>query len=339
MLPLQRKSRRKIENMPRKLLLFGNGLGMALNPSKFNLSQAIDAIWQDPEIITPGHKDLISKCLPGEMQYPQGEEELSLVYLAANACSFLRVLQGEEGGVRWLTDIGNNYPDACRKFIKETATQLYCNTETLPDNFIGPLSDFIQETQSHVANLNYDGLLYRPFIERSVCEGYNGHLVDGVLRTGFSENNLERRYDNAFGYYLHLHGSPLFYREGNIVYKSHVDEPELDDERNVRDVVLANVRDKPVFIQRSPILKSYWRYFCDTALPEATEILLVGYSGQDKHVNQLLSAHAKRGVLVRIIEWSGAGEVEARTIFWKKTLKSESLELNQMDNILEFTDW
>lgn len=312
---------------------------MALNPVHFSLSEAIDNIWQNDELIVPEHKQLISRCLPGEQHCPQGEEELSLVYLAANACSFLKYLQGEEGGACWLTDIGHDYPDACRKFIKETATQLYCSQESLPESFINPLIAFIQETNSHVANLNYDSLLYKPFIEQRICDGYRRHLVDGILNSGFSEENLERRYDNDFGYYLHLHGSPLFYRNGNTVYKSNINSPELGDDRNVRDIVLANVKDKPVFIQRSPILKSYWRYFCDTALPEANEVLLVGYSGQDRHVNQLISAHAKRQIPVRIVEWSGAGDDDERRTFWTNVLKIEGVNLLRMDNILEFTDW
>jgi hypothetical protein len=35
-------------------------------------------------------------------------------------------------------------------------------------------------------------------------------LVDGMVGNGFSSQALERLYNNTFGYYLHLNGSPCF---------------------------------------------------------------------------------------------------------------------------------
>ena len=45
--------------------------------------------------------------------------------------------------------------------------------------------DFIKNTKSHVATLNYDKLLYDEFIKEEICKGYSGYLVDGFYDTGF----------------------------------------------------------------------------------------------------------------------------------------------------------
>jgi len=87
----------------------------------------------------------------------------------------------------------------------------------LPIGFENSVVDYVRETKSHVATLNYDKLLYQSLIENEILSGFDGTLVDGMLNRGFDEKALERRYGKDFGYYLHLHGSPLFYEHrGNV---------------------------------------------------------------------------------------------------------------------------
>ncbi len=68
--------------MSRKLLVFGNGLGLSINPSRYNLAQALEASWQDAEILTEDQKSLIHQCLPASVveefgdSPPQSESEL-----------------------------------------------------------------------------------------------------------------------------------------------------------------------------------------------------------------------------------------------------------------------
>lgn len=49
--------------MARKLIIFGNGLGMALDPAHFSLDRALADIWYRPNFLTDIHKQLIERCL------------------------------------------------------------------------------------------------------------------------------------------------------------------------------------------------------------------------------------------------------------------------------------
>ena len=49
--------------MARKTLIFGNGLGMALDSQYFMLTNAMAHVWNDPNAISDVHKGLISQCL------------------------------------------------------------------------------------------------------------------------------------------------------------------------------------------------------------------------------------------------------------------------------------
>jgi hypothetical protein len=78
------------------------------------------------------------------------------------------------------------------------------------------LINFVSSTKSHVATLNYDKLLYEEFINAGICSGFSGQLVDGFTSSGFDSSNLVRLYGRNFGYYMHLHGSPLFKDIGGL---------------------------------------------------------------------------------------------------------------------------
>ena len=101
-------------------------------------------------------------------------------------------------------------------------------------------------------------------------------------------------------------------------------------------VVLTHVDHKIAVIGQSPLLIAYWKKFVD-ALNESKKIVLFGYKGTDKHLNEILQKYENK--TFRVIEWESEGSFEDRKAFWGETLSSEEVDLLQMKNILEFTDW
>ncbi|WP_150526031.1 hypothetical protein [Roseibium sediminis] len=200
--------------MSRKTIIFGNGLGMALDPAFFSLDAAIGRVWDDGGIIDEAQKKLIRACLPDRCEdgRPNDESDLELLQRVLSSCDFLNSV-GDPADVHWLSDMGKDFPAAIRKFIHGVACSFHVDEKKLPDVFLESLCAFIRDSRSHVATLNYDRLLYDGFNSKKVCDGYGGSLIDGFWGTGFAAENLERKYDRRLGWYLHLHGSPLFYDE------------------------------------------------------------------------------------------------------------------------------
>jgi hypothetical protein len=321
--------------MPRKTLIFGNGLGMALDPHFFTLDHAIGEVWGNGDLLDEACKELVCHCLPpGNSDRPHGEHDLDILQLALSASDFLAGLGG--GQFHWLTDEGQRFPNAIRKFFYQTALRFHLRDCTLPDAFLNDLSEYIQATRSHIATLNYDNLLYQPLIERQVLRGYNGPLVDGFYNDGFKADNFERKYGRTFGYYLHLHGSPLFVNRGESVLKLKRAKLDLEADTISSHIVLTHVDHKLAVISASELLIAYWQRLL-FSLSESEEIILFGYSGGDEHLNSLLKSSSP-DKSVRVVEWNGAGSHGDRMEFWTASL-SRDVTLVRLDNILNFNSW
>ncbi|WP_458527265.1 SIR2 family protein [Onishia taeanensis] len=325
--------------MPRKTIFFGNGLSMAVDRRHYQLSNAIDHVWYQEELLSDDERQFILQCLPSANDRPpEGEHELDILHLAVTACGFLDRLSGDN--VEWLSQQGRQFPRTIERFVHKTATYLHNHDAELPPEFIEPFCEFLRETKSHVATLNYDKLLYNALIENDLFDGFR-YLVDGMWDRGFHPNNLERKYGNNFGYYLHLHGSPLFYGKG-VPRKMPRDQLDLHGDCTGEHIVLTHVRHKPSVIAASKVLSAYWEYL-DVALSESEEIIVFGYGGMDSHLNrQLKTASSKTNL--KIVEWSGSSDEEygegeqQRRKYWKRKI-GQDFELVQMDNILSFHDW
>ncbi len=323
--------------MTRKALIFGNGLGMALDHEHFNLTNAINYIWGHEDILSDDDRRYIETCLPGvDGRPPEGEHEWGVLHLAVTACGFLRRLSGND--VEWLSEQGRLFPDTISMFVHKVATKLHnYEGEGLPEGFIQPLCAFLKDTKSHVATLNYDRLLYGAMIDNGVLDGFN-YLVDGMWDAGFHRDNLERLYERDFGYYLHLHGSPLFVNRNGSPTKKQRHQLSINSDFIGRHIVLTHVDYKMSVISSSPVLLAYWEYL-DYALGEAEEIVVFGCSGDDEHLNHKLKAYGSAPAKsIRVIEWTGAGDHAARRRFWRRKL-GDKVQLTQLDNILEFADW
>lgn len=309
---------------------------MALSPATYSLQNALSDVWRTDELLSSEFKRLILSCLPEENDEncPSSESELDVLQLALNSCDFLSSIPAQE--VHWLSEHGASFPSAVRKFLHQVASQFHDTGHELPDTFVEPLVSFINDTNSHVATLNYDNLLYSALTSHHLCSGYNGALVDGFYRAGFDSENLDRRFGRNFGYYMHLHGSPLYVeRAGNTVKLRQADSGSLRDLIG-NHIVLTHVKHKPVVIGSSEVLSAYWRKLYD-ALNESGEVYLLGYSGEDDHLNQTLVN--SKIVDVKIVEWEGCGDISDRLSYWSERLPRMNVSISHYDSILEFTAW
>lgn len=321
--------------MPRKLIVFGNGIGMATDPVHFSLANALADVWNHPTVLTPAHKKLICRCTGSGGTPPEGEGELDLLHQAVAACSVLDNIGA--GDIHWLSDDGRQFPYAIERFLHKVAVRLHDYNGAVDVDFLNSLASFIFNTKSHIATLNYDRIIYSYLIDSGVLAGYSGALVDGIVNEGFREERLYRKYGNSFGYYLHLHGSPLFMEHLGTIYKLQRHQLSLDMDQHGSHVVLTHVSHKPSVIGRSYLLSTYWKYL-GVCLAEAEEIVVFGYSGDDLHLNAMLGAYANSKPF-RIVEWDGAGPEYSRPWFWSQRLGIPDPQIQRLSNITDFRDW
>lgn len=328
----------------KNLILIGNGLGMALDPKYFSLSQAMNWVWKTKnQAVTPTDKRQIAACIgKTESEAPSKESELATLHGVVNACAFLRNVG--PGSVEWLSDQAREFPGAVRSFIAHVALYFHEHDHSLPDVFIDRLTSYLKVHRSHVATLNYDNLLYAPLAERKILDGYNGYLIDGFWgTTGFDNDNLEAKANNC-SLYLHLHGSPLFFDKGSQIFKlNQFNRNFVSDSRKNAElcghIVLTHFDHKTDAINRSTVLSSYWSAF-RTILSEAERLLIFGYSGSDIHINEAIASwHKQREVHIEIVEWSGDVSKGKREEYWRIKLglsDKKALTLNQLDDILTY---
>jgi SIR2-like domain len=319
--------------MPRATIVFGNGLGSALDPNYFRLGSALQQVWSGSRYFTQEHKRLVTSAIPGISgeAYPSTEEQLDQLQVALVASEFLREFETHE--VQWLARQASALPEAFRRFLHEVASYFHGHRFTLPLGFMTALAEFTKRTKSHITTLNYDNLLYDGFKGHEVFDGFNGSLFDGFTATGFSAENLHRFYPGRHGWYLHLHGSPLFVGSRKIMGE----ERSLFEPDAQSHVVLTHVKHKPLIIERSEILSTYWRYFHD-ALAESEVYVLFGYSGADTHLNSVIADRVNNRH-VHVIEWSGNGTQVARQRYWEDRLKTRGVHVHLLESILSFTEW
>ena len=151
--------------MSRKLLIFGNGLGMAIDHSHYSLTNALNTVWTDDSLWSDTvQRDLIQNCIPSNT-CPVSEDELDKLYVVSTSCDYLNEFPNTSSGKHWLSKYGHNFTSSTQEYIHTVASYLFDSTVLLPKLFEGALIDFVRTTKSHVATLNYDKLLYQAFID------------------------------------------------------------------------------------------------------------------------------------------------------------------------------
>jgi hypothetical protein len=266
-------------------ILFGNGIGRAIDNDYFNLANVINHVFLTFE---EDQRNLIEL---NQGHPPLNEEEFDRFHQVLTCCNKLKSFETNKN--IFLTDNASRFPNVYSNFIKLIAMRLYdFNNESsnlFYINFISGLVDFLKSHACHVATLNYDKLLYKPFVINEILKGYDGYLIDGVWNEsdGYQDEHMRRNNEKKLGWYLHLHGSPIYYSKQNKIFKFDYDNP-FDDKATFNHLVIGPTKVKPYLIIESELLSSYWNYF-QRALEESETLILFGYSGNDKHVNKICS--------------------------------------------------
>lgn len=335
--------------MPRKLIIFGNGLGRSLNNDHFDLTGALRTVWNDADYLSEIQKQMIASAIGGvELEDgPETEDQLFGTQLALLACDILKKATNGEGLGHWLTEHAIGFPEALARYNWAVAKHFHNHGLNLDFDdrwqaFISTLVAFIFESKSHIATLNYDDLLYETFnspqtvngTEIRLCNGFSGILLDGYTKTrGFSASNMTRNNPANNAWYMHLHGSPLFVDDENgRVKKLTRHQMQTGDNMGRSHIVLTHGSLKEVVISSSKVLQMYWDHLND-AIEEASEILAFGYSGRDNHLNERIKS-LRGDTPVRIIERT---QPNGRQEFWNSRVGQ--CTVFGLDDILEFRDW
>jgi hypothetical protein len=293
-------------------LFFGNGLGRAIDNNYFSLGSGIANVWNNTSapfvnVLTQNEKLAILNCLPlinGQTPVmPQNESELLALQLILNSCKRIEAYHRTPNQI--LSNIGLNLSKTVEFLIRNVAFYFHGYNIQIPGStnrtfvtFYNCLHQFIVANSTHVATTNYDNILYQNFITNNIFSNLfaTTRLVDGFTGQGnlvFDEDNLERKNNNNFGWYLHLHGSPLFYTDMNHKINKLNAGNAQTALRNFNfpgyfeHIVLNHFSLKPNIISSSTLLNTYWEYFV-RALIESHRLVVFGYGGADVHINKVI---------------------------------------------------
>lgn len=335
--------------------LIGNGLGKAINPGHFDLKQGMKTGWKNTR--SRKIKSLITKFLCKAK--PTSEKDLEKI----QDC-FLKLQSIEhqiKGLPRALKNTLENYINKDKEkfynYLFNVSSHFYhYNLETTKPEILFKFNCFINNFCSyliarktngdnvHIATLNYDGLLYKSFIDKKdkIFNGYSGCLVDGITNSGFNKNNLQQKMGKTFGWYLHLHGSPLFYSENSRIKKNNYNKSTsafdtVKYKHGRKHIILCHPKQKYETIQYSEILKEYLEHF-KVAISHSDCLVMLGYGGEDSYINEIIKNFLKDEGVVLVIERSAEGLHTERSIFWKERLCTEKtkFKLVQKESILDF---
>lgn len=325
----------------RNLIIVGNGLGLSIDRDFFSLERAMRDAWES-DVLQDDEKELIRRCLPDGADRPTEEDELEDLQRIVNACATISEFELKDRlDAAWLTETGQAFPDAIRFYVHAVASQFHSEEHNAalepPLEFLDALNSNLSASGSTIATTNYDACLYRPLNDRSAFRGYN--TLDGFQGRPirFAATNLRRQRDRK-GYYLHLHGSPLFMTENGQHTK--ISREEIRQRRAIASshIVLTNTKYKPQLISASPILSAYWKKLKDIR-SDFERIVWFGHSGRDPHLNQFIARYF--GTLpITIVEWSGVENQTDREHYWREKFQSNTeLDLVRLDDICSFSDW
>ena len=329
--------------MARNVILFGNGLGRAIDNDFYSLERVLKSSWDNDEILSNDQRRLICDCLPagvieGELKAPTSEPELSNLQKVLDACDTIKAFENEDANEQWLSQHGGRFPVAIRRYFHHAASLFHQGGKSLPEEFANHLRKFVCDSGPDIVTLNYDDLLYEAFSGTPV-------FANHFLRDGFFDGELdfathEGYFDaNREGWFLHLHGSPLFVtREGE---PKKITRDKLADYagENSFHVVLTNADSKPSVIESSSILTQYWQKL-DELLRDAEKITLFGYGGEDKHLNRLVGLN--NTAHIRVVCRSGDRTEEELDGKWRHLLRAtdeQKTEIVALKKLTDFVDW
>ncbi len=294
--------------MEYSLFIFGNGIGNNICPKEFSLLNAINDILNNSgSTYGQEFKDYVNTEIIKDLSF--SEDDLEKLHFIADCISTFQ----EDAKKLGLLNIENveSFIDNSQRFIHDIGCHFFEKSLAVQGEsekkykiaslktFLNYLKDYMQKNLTHVATTNYDAFLYSFFIDNKIVDGYSGTLIDGLTDSGFTSNNLERYCSGKLGYYLHLHGSPLFYTDNGSEIKKHSFSKNQKKINNINKtnnkyehIVLSHSKYKNKIIASSELLSTYQEYF-KLSLKESNNIYIIGHGCKDKHITDLVLKEAK----------------------------------------------
>ncbi len=211
-----------------KTILVGNGLGLALDPAYFKLQSGIDYVWKNyVKNLELDEISLLNELFKTDIPGPPNICEQNDVLAIAHTLSFLtaHIKSLSENKIFLLNENGIKLQQLINNFIWKIAYTFYnypigfCENKNKFDLFFKNFERHLEVSPEiiHTATTNFDNLLYQKCIESKLMDSRKGKFIDGFSKGWhcnkdliFDEANLELKQDEKLGWYLHLHGSPLF---------------------------------------------------------------------------------------------------------------------------------
>ena len=338
--------------MKQNVIIFGNGIGMAINNTSFGLAEGLKHGWNK---LKDYEQQLLEYCLSIKSCNipPTSEKDLDIAYLTATSTRLLRSIEEDNQSPNtWLAN-GNKQRDfhfilrryssfVAEYFFDKMQSYVFTPQAPLVDAFLERLVRHIKSSRDHVATLNYDTALYEKFVDNGICKN-TSYLIDGMVDSGFDVSNVrDIKQRNKCGYYFHLHGSIYLFENdspGNPIKRNRAQlgsVSTLDYESLTKTIVLAAIEHKPLIIEESNLLKGYWSLLREE-MYSAEKLTLFGYSGGDDHLNELINEVSRLSQIeINIIQWCNSPKQKAD---WDKVFPSKSFNLIHFNNILEFSNW
>jgi hypothetical protein len=108
-------------------------------------------------------------------------------------------------------------------------------------------------------------------------------------------------------------------------------------------LVLTHLSHKKQIIRASPILREYWERL-EEAMRDVNQVLLFGYGGEDKHLNELLtknfSGEGKTCLILQYVTDDSPEVRQQKFQYWKSKLgNGVKVLIWFLDEPLAFTNW
>ncbi len=328
------------------LILIGNGINCAaVDDDSFNLKTGMEYSWEQIQ----QNKDLVEliKDITGKSK-PETEEQLKAIQENILAINSIKQAQAKlHPTLRGDFENAEIFKNDYSKYLLDVAKYFYNKSLDLQNNnkykaFLNNLATFIKENHSqnsrtNIATLNYDAGLYQGLLALGIMKEYYDTtcLVDGFWsqkKGGFKDSNLVRKESNTnnFGWYLHLHGSPIFYSDKDNIHKAKLEEV---DKFTAEHLILCSPSQKYETIMYSELLSEYLHYF-KQAVVEAKNIIVIGYGGDDLHINDIISNFVQDNAKIIIIVGSKQGEALRYWQQWQPKFAVKNL-YNELENVLD----
>lgn len=362
-------------------VLVGNGLGMALDSKYFTLEAGMKSAWDKMKEEGGVDSTTFQKALKAflDEKVPENEDDLQKFHETLITLLKIESLgkQIPEEIMKVIHPEAHNFKTSYREYILHVAAHFYnYDVKIYNDPFVfgsieilngipqasrSPFEKFIEKFTNfikgkfesggivHVATLNYDGLLYREFINSKIISRTGGSLFDGVsTKVGLNRKVLDW---TGKGRYLHLHGSPMFYNDSDRFYSNSDSSIRKDSEENGRNafkpfviddkfrphIVLCHSTQKEPYINRSELLRTYFEYFEKSLIQ--SDLLIIGYSGKDLHVNKAIRDLRKKSsepLIVKVVEYKDPNYQEGqRQLFWEERLGAD-VNYEALSSILDY---